>query len=198
MILKPETLYRSPQLDFTKVQTVAVLPVNNYENDLPEVSTLINDGLPTELKGAQKAWNVISYDEVLRKVNEKELGRGYQNYIADINTYVQVAGGTPNFTAETLKFFEQLKKEMNFQALLFTSYGYSEQAGVTDYVYFKLKSTTKKVSVTTVLYDLETGRAWWLARLSVQGGENVTLAELVRSVTQGIAQNFGKGILRQL
>jgi len=140
MILKPEILYRSPQLDFTQVQTVAVLPVNNYQNEVPEVSGLINDGLPTELRGAQKAWNVISYDEVLRKVNEKGLGRGYQNYIADLNTYVQVAGGTPNFTAETLNFFEQLKKEMNFQALLFTSYGYSEQAGATDYVYFKVKS----------------------------------------------------------
>ena len=126
-ILKPEILFRSPALDFTKVAAVAVMPVNNYESEVPEISGAINDGLPIELKSAQKAWKVISYDEILRKMNEKGWGRGYQNYVADLNTYVQAAGGTPNFTAETFKFFEDLKNEMKFEALLFTSYCFSNK-----------------------------------------------------------------------
>lgn len=197
-ILKPEILYRSPALDFTKVQTVAIMPVNNYDSEIPEVSGSINDGLPVELKSAQKAWQVISYDEVLRKVNEKSLGRGYQNYVADLNTYVQAAGRTPNFTAETFTFFEQLKKEMNFQAMIFTSYGYTEQAGIQNFMGIKIPTKTRHLTVTTVLYDLSSRRAWWLARLSVQGGDKTNIPDLVRTVTQGIAQNFGKGTLRQL
>lgn len=201
MILKPEILYRSPALDFTKVQAVAIMPVNNYESEVPEVSGAINDGLPIELKSAQRAWKVISYDEVLRKMNEKGLGRGYQNYVADLNTYVQAAGGTPNFTAETFKFFEDLRKEMNFEALLFTSYGYSEEVKMGEkYLWgtVDLSSKTKKLSVTVVLYDLSSRRAWWLGRLSLQGGEKVSILDLVKSVVQGISQNFGKGTLRQL
>ena len=177
------------------------MPVNNYENEVPEVSGAINDGLPIELKTTQRAWKVISYDEILRKMNEKGLGRGYQNYVADLNTYVQAAGGTPNFTAETFKFFEDLRKEMNFEALLFTSYGYSEEVKMGEKLLWgavDLSSKTKKLSVTVVLYDLSSRRAWWLGRLSLQGGEKVSIPDLVKSVVQGISQNFGKGTLRQL
>lgn len=201
MILKPEILYRSPALDFTKVQAVAIMPVNNYENEVPEVSGAINDGLSIELKTAQKAWKVISYDEVLRKMNEKGLGRGYQNYIADFNTYIQAIGGTPNFTAETYKFFEEMANEMGFQAMILTSYGYSEQVQAGEKLLFgalDLSTKTKKLSVTTILYDLSSRRAWWLGRLSLQGGDKVSIVELVRSIVQGISQNFGKGTLRQL
>jgi len=191
-------MYRSPALDFTKVQAVAIFPVNNYGSEVPEVSGAINDGLAIELKGAQKAWQVIGYDEVLRKVNDKGLGRGYQNYVADLNTYVQAAGGTPNFTAETLTFFDQLKKELNFQALIFTSYSYSEEAGTKQVLGLNIPTKGKKLSVTSILYEISSRRAWWVARMSVQGNEATPIPNLVRAATQGIAQNFGKGTLRQL
>lgn len=196
-ILKPEILFRSPALDFTKVAAVAIMPVNNYENEVPEISGAINDGLPIELKSAQKAWKVISYDEILRKMNEKGWGRGYQNYVADLNTYVQAAGGTPNFTAETFKFFEDLKNEMKFEALLFTSYGFSEQAGFKNVLGLNIPTTIKRLNVTVVLYELSSRRAWWLARLSIQGND-ISNEEMVRTVNEGISQNFGKGTLRQL
>ncbi len=201
MIIKPEILYRSPALDFTKVQAVVIMPVNSYESEVPEVSGAINDGLPIELKIAQQAWKVIAYDEVIRKMNEKGLGRGYQNYVADLNTFVQAAGGTPNFTAETYKFFEEMSNEMGFQAMIFTSYGYSEQVQGGEKLLFgalDLSTKTKKLSVTTILYDLSSRRALWLGRLSLEGGDKVSILELVKSVVQGISQNFGKGTLRQL
>jgi len=201
VIFKPETLYRSPSLDFTKINAVAIMPVNNYDNEVPEVSGAINDAFPIELKASQKAWNVISYDEVLRRVNEKGWGRGYQNYIADLNTYIQAAGGTPNFTSETYKFFDDLSKELNFQAIIFTSYSYTEEIQPGEKLFYgaiDLSTKTKILSITTVLFDLSSRRAWWLARISVRGGEKVSIPELVGSAIQGIAQNFGKGTLRQL
>ncbi|MDH7605313.1 MAG: hypothetical protein QHH13_10460 [Melioribacter sp.] len=201
VIFKPETLYRSPALDFSKIQAVAIMPVNNYDNEVPEVSGAINDALPIELKASQKAWNVISHDEILRKVNEKGWGRGYQNYVADLNTYVQVAGGTPNFTSETYKFFDDMSKELNFQAIVFTSYSYIEEIQPGEKLFYgaiDLSTKTKILSITTILFDLSSRRAWWLARISVKGGEKVLIPELVRSAIQGIAQNFGRGILRQL
>jgi len=126
-IFVPEVLQRSPNLDFMKVESMAIMPLNCYSNEIPELTGLINDGLPAELKRSQTAWDVLGYDEVLRKVNDAGLGRGYQNYIADLNTYVSVAGMTPNFTSETKLFFDKLSKEMNFEAVLFTSYGFSER-----------------------------------------------------------------------
>ena len=130
-------------------------------------------------------------------MNEKGLGRGYQNYIADLNTYVQAAGGTPNFTSETFKFFVDLKTEMNFEALLFTSYGFSEQAGFKNVLDLNIPTTIKRLSVTVVLYELSSRHAWWLARLSIQRND-ISNEEMVHSVTQGISQNFGKGTLKQL
>ena len=204
-IFKPEVLYRSPNLDFTKVQGAAIMPVNCYSNEVAELTGLVNDGLPGELNRVQTAWKIYSPDEVLRKLNDAGLGRGYQNYIADLNTFTSVAGMTPNFTAETQTFFNQLAKEMNFQALLFTSYGFARGT-------VQEKSTLnailggsgvvnvmkKRLSVAVVLYDLASHRTWWIAKLTLTTDDNITNAELAHKVIEGITSYFGKGDLRQL
>lgn len=204
-ILVPEVLYRSPNLDFTKVQAAAIMPVNCYSNEVAKMTGLINDGLPAELNRVQTAWKIYSADEVLRKLNEAGLGRGYQNYIADLNTFISVAGMTPNFTSETQTFFDQLSKKMDFQTLLFTSYGFTRGT-------VQEKSTLnallggsgvvnvmkKRLSVTVVLYDLASHRTWWIAKLTLTVDDSMTNTELARKVIEGIANNFGKGDLRQL
>ena len=204
-IFTPEVLYRSPNLDFTKVQAAAIMPVNCYSNEIPEFTGLVNDGLPSELNRVQTAWKIYSTDDVLRKLNEAGLGRGYQNYIADLNTFTSAAGMTPNFTSETQTFFDQLKKEMNFGAILFTSYGFNRGT-------VQEKSTLnallggsgvvnvmkKRLSVTVVLYDLSSHRAWWIAKLSLTADDDFPNNELARKVIEGICNNFGKGDLRHL
>lgn len=205
VIFKPELSYRSPNLDFTKVEAIAIMPVNCYSNEVPEITSLVNDGLASELKRSQTAWKIFSCDEVLRKLNEAGLGRGYQNYIADLNTFVTAAGMTPNFTSETYKFFDDLKKEMNFQAILFTSYGFTTET-VTEHstlnVLFggsgQVAVEKKRLSVTVVLYDLSTHRTWWVSKLSLQGNMDLTNVELSQKVVEGIVNYFGKGDLRQL
>lgn len=52
-IFTPEVLYRSPNLDFTKVQAAAIMPVNCYSNEVVEMTGLVNDGLPAELNKVQ-------------------------------------------------------------------------------------------------------------------------------------------------
>jgi len=205
VIFKPELSYRSPNLDFTKVQAAAIMPVNCYSNEVPEITAQVNEGLASELKRSQTAWKILSYDEVLRKLNEAGFGRGYQNYIADLNTFVMAAGMTPNFTSETYKFFDDLKKEMNFQAILFTSYGYStvtvmEHSTVSALLGgpSQVAVEKKKLSVTVVLYDLSTRRTWWVSKLSLQCDNNFSNSELSKKVIEGIANYFGKGDLRQL
>ncbi|MDQ7816905.1 MAG: hypothetical protein RDU14_07735 [Melioribacteraceae bacterium] len=198
LVFKPEINFRSPKLDFTKVQAIATMPVNCYSDEIPEISQLINDGLPSELKRSQMAWNVISYDNVLRTVNDKGLGRGYQNYVADLNTYVSAAGATPNFTAETQIFFEQLKNEMNLEAILFTSYGFIEQTVMVKRLLADQPVVRKTLSVTVILYEISSKRTWWIARLTLRGSDDYSNSELARKVIEGIANNFGKGELRQL
>jgi hypothetical protein len=198
-IFTPEILYRSPDLDFTKVQALAIMPVNCYSDEVPEITGLVNDGLPEQLKSTQKAWKIYSYDEVLRKVNDAGLGRGYQNYIADLNTYVTVAGSTPNFTKETQTFFDQLKSDMNFQALLLTSYGFSEYTvQKKNFLGGMVQATEKTLSVSVMVYDLDSHRTWWVAKLSLKSSEDFSNAQLAQKVLEGIANNFGKGQLRQL
>ena len=204
-IFKPEISYRSPALDFSKVNAIAIMPVNSYSDEVPKITGLINDGLPAELKSVQTAWNVFGYDEVLRKVNDAQLGRGYQNYIADLNTFTSVAGMTPNFTAETQTFFNQLAKKMNFEAILFTSYGFSRGTVKEHSTWNKLLGGTgvinvmkKRLGVTVVLYDLTSHRTWWTAKLTLTVDDNMSNAELARKVIEGIVNNFGKGELRQL
>lgn len=205
VVFKPEMSYKSPALDFSKVTAMAIMPVNCYSNEVPELTALVNDGMAAQLKSVQVAWEIIPYDEVLRKVNEKGYGRGYQNYIADLNTYATVAGMTPNFTAETKTFFDQIKNAMGFQAILFTSYGYSEK-NVMEHSTVNamfggsgLVAVKKKVlSVSVVLFDLSSQRTWWVAKLSLESGMDLPNTELARKVIEGISNNFGKGDLRQL
>jgi hypothetical protein len=194
-IEKPQLLFRSPNLDFTKVAAVGIMPVNSHEVEIPEITGMLSEELASDLKRAQSAWKVISSDEILRRVNELGLGRGYQNYVADLNTFVGAGGATPLFSAETQKFFEQLKKEMNVQALLFTSYGYSETTEIREFLGIKTPTTVKVLRVHTTLYDLSSLRTWWMAMIVTRGEENT---KLVRDASLSFAQNFGKGTLRQL
>jgi len=56
----------------------------------------------------------------------------------------------------------------------------------------------KKLSVSVVLFDLKSQRTWWVAKLSLDGTTSIPNAQLAQKVIQGIANNFGKGDLRQL
>lgn len=206
IIFKPDFSYRSPNLDFTKVERAAILPINCSSNEIPEITNLINDNISRSLESAQKAWKFYSPTEILIKINEAGLGRGYQNYIADLNTFTTVAGMTPNFTAETHEFFEKLSNLMNFQALIFTNYIYSEKVvqewdAVAALLSSKNPYVNKKKKVLTVwcvLYDLKSKRTWWTSKLSLEAYEEVSNSELTRKVIEGISNNFGKGDLRQL
>ena len=197
VIFKPVS-FRSPQLDFTKVQAMAIMPINATTDEVPGLTSLINDGLPGELKRTQSAWKIFGHDDVLRQLNEKNLGRGYQNYLADLNTYAAVAGTTPNFTAETKSFFADLKKEMKFETILFTSYGFKEETVVKKNVILSYPVTEKVLTVTVILYEVASQRTWWISTLSVRGGSRVSNPELAAQVLRGIAGSFGKGDLRQL
>lgn len=200
-IFKPNTMYRSPSLNFTKIYSIAIMPVNNEQDEIPEISSAINDGFPAELKSAQNAWKIFSSFEILKILNEKGWGRGYQNYIADLNTYDKVGGYTPNFTAETQSFFQDLANELGFQAIVFSSYSYNENIIPGEkllYGFVDLSIKKKELSITTILYDINSKRAWWIAKISVEGEGSVTSQELVKAAIQGIVQNFGKGSLRQL
>lgn len=205
VIFKPEMNYRSPQLDFTKLTAIATMPVNCYSNEVTELTGLVNDGLPAELKSVQVGVKIISYDEVLRKLNDAGLGRGYQNYIADLNTYTSAAGMTPIFSSETQTFFDQLKMEMHFEAILFTSYGFDRGTVIEHSTLNKILGGTgevavmkKRLSVSVVLYDLTSHRTWWVAKLTLQADDDMPNAELAKKVIEGIGNNFGKGDLRQL
>jgi len=206
VIYKPDYSYRSPNLDFSKVKAAAILPVNCSSNEIPELTDLLNNSIGTEISKVQKAWKIYSPIDVLNKTNDANLGRGYQNYIADLNTFVTVAGNTPNFTAETQDYFNDLSKIMNFEALIFVNYSYNEKVTsefdpVLALISSKnpYKNVKKKVlSVSAVLYHLQSKRTWWVARLTLEGPKEVSNAELSRKVIEGIANHFGKGDLRQL
>jgi len=196
-IFKPES-YRSPQLDFTKVQAVAIMPVSAFTNEIPELTSLINDGLPAELRRSQTAWRVIDQGEVLRVVNDKDLGRGFQNYVADLNVYAGSTGTGANFTAETKAFFTALRRESNIQAILFVTYGFAEAQGVqTCLLIYTCPVTTRTLRVNVALYELSSQRIWWMSTLT-HTGKGKSNTDLAAAVIRGIANDFGKGALRQL
>lgn len=197
-ILKPQVLYRSPSLDFSKVKKCGVMPVNNIGSEIPEINELLTNGIFTELKLSQKAWEISSADEILREMNEAGLGRGYQNYIADLNTYANAAGATPVFTAETQKFFDDLKTKFGIEALLFTAYLYEEKQGYEDFLGYKISKQYGVLQVYTALYDITSKRTWWVAEMALQQSASDPKFQLVKGITQSFAQNFGKGTLRQL
>ena len=198
-IFKPMS-FRSPQLDFSKVQAMAIMPINATTDEVPELTALINDGLPSELKRSQSAWKILGHDEVLRTLNDKGLGRGYQNYLADLNTYSMVAGTTPNFTAETKTFFSEIKKEMKIEAILFTSYGFKEETVVQPALFgmVNVPVQRKVLTVSVILYEISSQRTWWVSKLTVQSTGKQRNADLAAEVLKGIANSFGKGDLRQL
>jgi hypothetical protein len=191
--------YRSPQLNFAAVNAIGIMPVNPYTNPVPELESLINDGQAAELRRAQSAWQVLSFGDVLRAVNDLNIGRGYQNYLADLNTYASSAGVTPNFTAETKAFFQELQRGLNVEALLFSSYGFSEVVVERNPNCRILCAPNRRsLRVNVSLYHIPTGRVWWTANLGLTGTDRTTPAEFSQAILRALAENFGQGALRQL
>jgi hypothetical protein len=127
------------------------------------------------------------------------------NYIADLNTYTSAAGITPMFSPETQTFFDNLKKDLNFEAILFTSYGFARGTEMEYSAVNQMLGGTGKVavmkkllSVTVVLYDITSRRTWWVAKLTLKANDIMPNAELSKKVIEGIGNYFGKGDLRQL
>lgn len=197
-ILKAPELYRSPALDFTKVSKVAIMPINNYGNKLIGVANSFADGYYSNLKQSQNAWTVLHPQELLQKINQEGLGRGYQNYIADLNTFVSIGGATPLFTKETQNFFNTIMKDFDIQALLFSSYSYKERIVEKSLLGVILKKTYLELTVYTALYNIPSKRVWWVARIKVSQDASDPINELVDKATRSFSENFGKGRLRQL
>ncbi len=202
----PQWQFRDPDLDFTKVRSLCIFPVSSVGGEESKVTDAINVGVSQAISAQYPDWKVISAIELFQLINRHQLGRGYQNYVADLNTF-EGERDTLTFSGETLKFFEDLRGLTKCDALLFNRYKLSTVVEAGD-IY-------RVLSVDPIMYFVPDRQAWWIANVTVRGwaGSRTLSIEvasrlfgkkpepiesLVDKVVQSIAQNLGKGTLKQL
>lgn len=183
-IPRPSVLFRSPSLNFERIKMLCLFPVQNIGMEVPELSSGMDTGIYQLTTALYPDWRVISGVDLLQRINQYGLGRGYQNYSADLSTFAQVGWATPAFSKETKSFFKDIQKNFGCDAFLFTQYNYYPN---------------DEVVVRSILYSIPEERAWWIAmvRLNIFL-KNTSPSQMASLLSQSIAQNLGKGTLRQL
>ena len=116
-ISKPDIAYVSPNFDFIQISALGIFPIFPSEIENANFADAFSRALTAELQTRQSQWHIIPASELVGEINQKNLGRGYKNLQADMNTF---AGGTGfgAMTQETRNFLKDLKKLTGYQLLL--------------------------------------------------------------------------------
>ncbi len=180
----PSVQLRSPNLNFEKIKVLCLFPAHNIGTEVPELSSGLNTGISQYISAQYPDWQIISAVDLLKYINQYGLGRGYQNYSSDLSTFAQVGLATPAFTQETKSFFWDLRKRLGCDAFLFVQYNYVPGS---------------EASTRSILYYVPEERAWWVASIEFRLFlRSIPPSEIANLTSQSIAQNIGKGVLRQL
>ncbi len=193
-ITRPDIAYVSPNLDFNQIAGLGIFPIFPSEVENPTFGDAFSRSLTAELQARQSQWKIIPAVELVGQINQKNLGRGYKNLQADMNTFTGTQGfGT--MTQETIKFLNDLNKITGTNSFLLGAYSINRQSRAERGPLGPYTITTTACKVKVLLYQLNKGIVWD-ATHTLQTQSNIeSRAEPLAKV---FAAYLGKGTLRQL
>ncbi len=186
---------RSPKMDFTRIDTIAVFPLfPSGQVSEEQFAEHLVSGLTAELILRQPAWKTRSYMEVLDQINKGNLGTGYKNLQADFNTHGSGMQPLAMRSPETNEFLKQLAARCGAQAFIIGSY----DLGVThDYISTPvgmIRDSKELCTVRLSLFFVDGGENWWTATITRVGNRDA----MIKEISQSLGQYVGQGTLRQL
>ncbi|MCC6930172.1 MAG: hypothetical protein IT359_14400 [Gemmatimonadaceae bacterium] len=191
----------SPNMDFTKITKVGVFPIFPASNPASPYASISDEdfsealasALSSELQTRQAQWGIVDYKSLLNIVSRANLGTGYKNLQADMNTsYAMMQGGLV-LSPATKRFMSDIQKAAGVDAFLIGTYGLTREPRSVG----SLVAVTREVDVASVRLVLIAAReseAWWTASVGRYGNRE----GVVREIAQSLAANLGKGTLRQM
>lgn len=244
-IPSPVFSYRSPALDFTKAKGLCVMPLTPGEVDLNvaalggtemmrlgaivdvkqddefqrQAASLLEAAIPQYLKAQYRDWHILGPQELFRVINENNLNRGFQYFVADMGGKVSASEIVPvSFSKETMQFFDSLSKFAQCDLFLFVNY--------VTYITHTLEEPDvvrldRYLSLRSMLFYPKGGDrpTWWTSHIKIHGfykrnygslqsqitgsilgpkGKPIPVEQLVDLAAQSLSQNLGKGSLRNL
>jgi len=202
-ILAPSSADVSPDMDFTKIASVAVFPlfpsggVGNaslqYLED-PAYADSVCEIFTSELTQKQSQWKIYGQRDTLAAINKHSLGRGYKNFQADYNTASgQINAFVP--TKATKDFLKQLAAAMKVDAFIFGSYNLASGTAMVRTVLGPVNRVISRSSVNVALFQTKRQNIWWRATSTVTESSKEKLSS---AISKSLASYVGKGTLRRL
>lgn len=191
----------SPNMDFTKIAKIGVFPMfpgtnpaSPYQSISDEAfSEALANALSSELQTRQTQWGVVDYKSLVGIVSRANLGTGYKNLQADLNSsYAMMQGGLV-LSPSTKKFMADIQRAAGVDAFLIGTYGLTREPRMMG----GLVAMTREVDVANVrlvLFAARESEAWWTASVGRYGNRE----SVVKEIAQSLAANLGKGTLRQM
>lgn len=193
--------YVSPDMDFTKIGTIGVFPLFPASSLSSPYGSVTDDtfgesmvsALSSEVQTRQGQWRMVDYKEMLTLINKANLGTGYKNLQADMNTSYGGLQGSLVLSPATRKFMADIQKAAGVDAFLIGSYTLTREPRVMGSV-VTMTRVVDVAEVRLVLFAAKANQAWWTASVGRFGARE----GIVREIAQSLATNLGKGTLRQM
>jgi hypothetical protein len=191
---KPDQCYVSPNMDFNSINGLGMFPIFPSDIENPAFADAFSRALTAELQGRQSQWKIIPASDLVAQINQKDLGRGYKNLQADMNTF----SGTTGFgamTQETTKFLKDLDKLTGANSYLLGVYAIGRQKGVQQSLLGPVQVNYTICKVKVILYQVNKGIMWDATHTVQTTGPIENNAD---ALAKSFAAYLGKGTLRQL
>lgn len=188
--------YLDPAMDFSKIHTVAVVPMFPESTEDQVFSGALGLQLESALVTRQSQWKIIGSKEMLQVINSQNLGTGYKNLQADMNVPGSAMGQVA-YSPATNEFIKALKRSTGADAVLVGTYGFSQSVGGGGGLLGNLVNSAlggTKVKVSLLYMNGPSAENWWTALVTRRRINDQVIQEMAES----IAANIGKGTLLQL
>ncbi len=195
-IQEPDEASMAPDWEFSKIHTLAVLPLSPVGQTDEQFADNLSASLTSELQQRQSQWKIIGEHEVITAINANSLTSGFKNLQADFNTFGG-NGGQMVTSAATKEFLQQLGKATGADGFLIGTYKLTTvqiQTGVNYYNNQPTYASEPQCKLELTLFDASTSHRWWTAVKTYRGERQ----SIINALVQTMATYLGKGTLRQL
>lgn len=194
-VYQPSSAAVSPKMDFEKITSVAIFPFfpsGNIED--PDAAERLGTNFESELITRQSQWKIYTHRDVLTAIAKHNLGRGYKNFQADVNT-ARGQSGSFILTEETKSFLKKLASAMKVNAIIYGNYNVNSNRQMVQSLFGPVQQLITNTEVSVALYFVPTDEIWWKATDKQVGNDRESL---ISSASKSLSTFVGKGTLQQL
>ncbi len=150
------------------------------------------NALTSEVSTRQSQWAVSNYREMISLITQSNLGSGFKNLQADMNSAPGMQASMVMSPA-TRKFMADMQRAAGVDAFLIGTYVLTRELRAMGGI-VTINRAVDVARVRVVLFSAREGAPWWSASVARYGDRD----EVVKELSRSLAANLGKGTQMQM